>query len=134
MIWSVSTLLRRSGTPIPVCVVNFSIVSSLAVSAGQTLLIESSAGSDVHRHARVQRGQRAAVEGGQVGVLGQVQIRHRGERAAYGGGGGDQRGDQVGAPALALPALEVAVRGRGGPLPRCELVRVHAQAHRAAGV
>src|SRR4051812_50167488 len=38
------------------------------------------------------------------------------------------------APALALPALEVAVRRRGAALPRRELVGVHAQAHRAAGV
>src|SRR4051795_13624709 len=37
------------------------------------------------------------------------------------------------APAAALAALEVAVRGRGAALARGEDVRVHAQAHRAAG-
>ena len=37
------------------------------------------------------------------------------------------------APALALSALEVAVRRRGAALPLGELVGVHAQAHRAAG-
>ena len=42
--------------------------------------------------------------------------------------------DQVGAAALALPALEVAVGGGRGALPRRELVGVHAQAHRATRV
>ena len=41
--------------------------------------------------------------------------------------------DEVGAPAAALAALEVAVRGRGAALARLEDVGVHAQAHRAAG-
>ena len=41
--------------------------------------------------------------------------------------------EQVGAPAAALPALEVAVRGRGAALAGRELVGVHAEAHRAAG-
>ena len=98
MIWSVSTLLRRSGSPVPACRVNF-----------------------VHR---------------QCSVLGQVsgrQVGRRRERAGDGGGRGDERRDQVGATALALPALEVAVGGRGAALPRLELVGVHAQAHRAAG-
>ena len=40
---------------------------------------------------------------------------------------------QVRPPARALAALEVAVRGRGAALARLEDVRVHAQAHRAAG-
>ena len=39
----------------------------------------------------------------------------------------------MGAAALALAALEVAVRGGGAALPRFQLVRVHAQAHGAAG-
>src|SRR2546430_15026946 len=71
MIWSVSTLDRRSGTPTPVWVVNGCIAGSLTVSS---------------------------------------QVVGRGQGAAYRGGGGDQRGDQVRAAALALPALEVAVR------------------------
>ena len=52
---------------------------------------------------------------------------------ADGGGGGDGHRDQVGATALALPSLEVAVGGRGAALTGRELVGVHAQAHRAAG-
>ena len=55
------------------------------------------------------------------------------QRAADRRGRRDERRHQVGAAALALPALEVAVGGRGAALPRRELVRVHAQAHRAAG-
>ena len=41
---------------------------------------------------------------------------------------------QEGAPALALPPLEVAVGGRDGVLARLELVAVHGDAHRAARV
>src|SRR5947209_3042315 len=40
---------------------------------------------------------------------------------------------EVGTPARALTAFEVAVRGRGAALARGELVVVHAQAHGAAG-
>src|SRR3954466_6764611 len=47
--------------------------------------------------------------------------------------GGHLRGHEVGAPAAALAALEVAVGGRGAALARRQDVRVHAQAHRAAG-
>src|SRR6478672_7863561 len=47
--------------------------------------------------------------------------------------GGHLRGDEVRAAAAALAALEVAVRGRGAALAGLEDVRVHAQAHRAAG-
>src|SRR5690606_40751395 len=46
---------------------------------------------------------------------------------------GHGRGDEVGAAALALPPLEVAVGGRGAALARLEGVRVHAEAHGAAG-
>src|SRR5206468_5070943 len=69
MIWSVSTLLRRSGTAVPMCTVNF----SMAVPS-------------------------------EVGGAGQ--------RAADRGRGSHQRRDEVGAAALSLAALEVAVRGR----------------------
>src|SRR5437764_2919813 len=43
------------------------------------------------------------------------------------------RAHQMGPAALALTALEVAVRGRGAALALGEDVGVHAQAHRAAG-
>ena len=57
-----------------------------------------------------------------------------GEGAGDGGGGGHGGGHEVGAAALALAALEVAVAGGGGPLAGGELVGVHGQAHRAAGL
>ena len=60
------------------------------------------------------------------------QVGRGGQLPGQGGRGGDGRRHQVGAPALALPALEVAVAGGGRPLPRLQLVGVHAQAHRAA--
>ncbi|MPL60950.1 hypothetical protein SDC9_06515 [bioreactor metagenome] len=44
-----------------------------------------------------------------------------------------RRRDEVGAAVAALTALEVAVRGRGAALARAQLVRVHREAHRAAG-
>src|SRR3712207_8224999 len=56
------------------------------------------------------------------------------EVAGDGGGGGHLRADEVGAAALALAALEVAVGGGGAALARLEDVRVHAEAHRAAGL
>ena len=48
--------------------------------------------------------------------------RQRGSR-------GHGRADEMGAPAFALAALEVAVAGRGAALAGLELVGVHAQAH-----
>src|SRR6202023_1413209 len=96
MIWSVSTLVCRSGTARPVWVVNGSMG---AVSCYRST-------------------------GLQVGGGGEV--------AGDGGGGGDRGRDQVGARALALAALAVAVGGRRAALAGGELVRVHAQAHRAA--
>src|SRR5215471_4940912 len=44
---------------------------------------------------------------------GRIKVSWCGESSDYCGGGGNLRRDQVGTPALALPALEVAV-GRGG--------------------
>src|SRR5690606_40869182 len=127
MIWSVSTLLRRSGTPTPVWVVLFRLV----------VLLRGFGGSDLHRDARVQRDQRGAVElrhveVGERGVVG-GEVGDRGQRAPDRGRGGDERGHQVGAATLALATLEVAVRGRGGPLPRRRLVGVDAQARRVPG-
>src|SRR5690349_16781687 len=54
------------------------------------------------------------------------------EVALDGRGGGHFRADEVGAAALALAPLEVAVRGRGTALAFGQRVRVHPQAHRAA--
>src|SRR6476661_9953608 len=96
MIWSVSTLLRRRGTPIPVWVVNCSM--SVALLGGRA-----------------------------------DQVGRAGQRAAQRGRRRDERAHEVGATTLALASLEVAVGRRGAALPRRELVRVHAQAHRAPG-
>src|SRR5579859_371961 len=46
---------------------------------------------------------------------------------------GHRRADQMGATALALAALKVAVRGAGAALARLQDVRIHAQAHAATG-
>src|SRR6478735_6058729 len=113
MIWSVSTLLRRSGTPTPVCWVNFSMMFFL-----------------FFRSDRLEVGQRAAV--GRGGARRQVGVGR--ERAADRGRRRDERRDEVRATALALAALEVAVRRGRRALAGRELVGVHAEAHRAAGV
>src|SRR3954454_8846513 len=94
MIWSVSTLLRRSGTPGPVWVTKASMSALL-----------------IRERFQVGRGR---------------------QRAADRGGRGHGHRDEVGAPALALTALEVAVGRRGAALARLQGVRVHAEAHRAA--
>src|SRR6266851_5094519 len=47
---------------------------------------------------------------------------------------GHFRAHEMGPAARALATLEIAVRGRGTALPRVEPVRVHAQAHGAAGL
>src|ERR1700689_4140100 len=59
---------------------------------------------------------------------------HIGEAAGDGGGGGHGRADEMGAAAAALAALEIGVGGRGAALARLELVGVHGEAHRAAGL
>src|SRR3546814_10777488 len=53
------------------------------------------------------------------------------EMAGDGGGGGHRRAYQMRAPALALAAFEITIRGRGAAFPRFEAIRVHGQAHRA---
>src|SRR5690625_7348848 len=104
MIWSVSTLLRRSGTPMPVWVVKDSMGCSWS----------------------------ERVEGQpKPGSADRLEVGRGGQGATHGRGGGHQRGDQAGAPALALPTLEVAAGGGGRPLPRLQLVGIHAQTHRA---
>ena len=52
----------------------------------------------------------------------------------YRGCGGHRGGDEVGAAAFALAAFEVAVARAGAALAGLQLVRVHRQAHRAAGL
>src|SRR5262245_29933402 len=44
----------------------------------------------------------------------------------------NHRRDEMGAPEPALAALEIAVRGGGTALLGAKLIRVHAEAHRAA--
>src|SRR5690625_1044187 len=106
MIWSVSTLLRRSGTPMPVWVVKDALWCAWSEGVeGQT----------------------------KPGSADRREVGRGGQGATHGRGGGHHRGDQVGAPDLALPTLEVAVGGGGRPLPRLQLVGIHAQAHRATG-
>ena len=62
-----------------------------------------------------------------------VQVRRRAQRAAHRRRRRHDGRDEVGASALALASFEVAVRCGGAALPHFQLVRVHAQAHRAAG-
>src|SRR5690349_15058937 len=63
-----------------------------------------------------------------------AEVADVGQLAGEGGGGGHRRAHQMGAAAAALAALEIAVRGRGAALLGLELVGVHRQAHRAAGL
>ena len=105
MIWSVSTLTRSSGATDPVC-----DEASMLVPRPR---------------ARRLRPECPVVAS---------QVRTSTKWPAIGGGRRHLRADQVGAPALALAPLEVAVGGRGAALARLQDVRVHAQAHRAAGL
>src|SRR5690606_34810844 len=66
----------------------------------------------------------------QDGFAGRLELADIGEATGHGRGGGHRRAQQVGAPTLPLPALEVAVGGGGAALPARENVGVHAQAHR----
>src|SRR5262249_46833820 len=50
------------------------------------------------------------------------------------GRGGHRRRHQVGATLVALAALEIAVRGRGAALARCELVAMHGEPHGRGGL
>mmetsp|Transcript_6636 Transcript_6636/g.18888 ORF Transcript_6636/g.18888 Transcript_6636/m.18888 type:complete len:388 (+) Transcript_6636:1400-2563(+) len=65
---------------------------------------------------------------------GRGQGAHVGEGARHGGSGGHGRGHEVRAAAVALAALEVAVRGGRAALLGLEPVRVHGEAHGAAGL
>src|SRR3954468_862362 len=50
MIWSVSTLLRRSGTAVPACTVNLSMFVSLQISGAGQRAAHGSGGGDERRH------------------------------------------------------------------------------------
>src|SRR5687767_1776024 len=50
MIWSVSTLLRRSGTPTPVCLVNFSMSEVLEIGGSRKSAADRGGRSDGHGH------------------------------------------------------------------------------------
>src|SRR5664279_87695 len=91
MIWSVSTLLRRNGTAVPVCTVNSSICGLLQLGGAGKVSGDRRRGRDEWRH-------------------------------------------QMGATALALSSLEIAIGGRRTAFARGELVGVHAEAHRTAGL
>src|SRR5690606_31913401 len=69
-------------------------------------------------------------------LLGKVEEGARvGDLAREGGGDGHDRAHQQSAPGgRALAALEVAVAGGGADLAVLQLVRVHRQAHGAAGL
>src|SRR4051794_28136331 len=108
MIWSVSTLLRRSGSAVPVWVVNASMSAPASAALG---CADQPVG----------------------GLCGGLEVGRGAQRAPHRGGRGDERADQVRPAALALASLEVAVGGGRGTLTRGQLVRVHAQAHRAPG-
>src|SRR3954451_13595972 len=98
MIWSVSTLLRRSGTAVPESTV-IGYTSAPLLGVGQGRKVGGRGQSPAHRRRR-----------------------------------GDERRDEVRPAALALTALEVAVRRGGAALAGRELVGVHPEAHRAARV
>src|SRR5262245_31347795 len=100
MIWSVSTLLCRNGTAVPVWVVNLSMW--ICPSASR------------------RSGRRRKVGG-------------RAQPAQNRGRSGNLWRHQMGATALALPALKVAVGRRRTALAGRQLVRIHAETHRASG-
>src|SRR5699024_8258323 len=59
------------------------------------------------------------------------EVLRAGQRPPNGCRRGHERRDQMSATTLALSSLEIAVRGGCAALSRTELVRVHAQTHRA---
>ena len=60
-------------------------------------------------------------------------LAHVDEMPSQGGRRRHLRRDEVGAAAIALAALKIAVRGRSAALAGLELIRIHAEAHGAAG-
>src|SRR4029450_13026411 len=63
-----------------------------------------------------------------------VEVLRRGEVTQDRGRGRHGRTDKVSPPALALTTLEVPIAGGRAPFAGRELIRVHAQTHRAAGI
>src|ERR1035437_576060 len=84
------------------------------------VVLTKGSGMSVGLHGRVLRG------GGQSSRIG----HHAGDGAR----GSSQRRGEERSPALALAPLEVAVRGADAVLAGLELVAVHGDAHRAAGL
>src|SRR6478735_2430579 len=101
MIWSVSTLLARSGAAVPVCEMNFSMTLSLQVSAGSDrgqvggggeLAHDGGGGGDggrdeVRLHAGALTAFEVAVRGGRAALAGSEVVgvhadAHRAARAA----------------------------------------------------
>src|SRR4051794_22091303 len=68
------------------------------------------------------------------GVCGAQLLTHIDQTSCHRGGGGHGRTHQMGAPSPALPAFEVAVRGRCAALAGTEHIFVHAETHGAAGI
>src|SRR5664279_634838 len=93
------------------------------------VVLTNGSGMSERLHGRGLRGD-AETDGAAIGDVGQ---RPRiGYDAGHGtGGGGERRGEER-SSALALPSLEVAVRGADAVLAGLELIAVHGDAHRAA--
>src|ERR1035437_4458120 len=84
------------------------------------VVLTKGSGMSVGLHGRVLRG------GGQSSRIG----HHAGDGAR----GSSQRRGEERSPALALAPLEVAVRGADAVLAGLQLIAVHGNAHRAAGL
>src|ERR1700675_3728271 len=63
-----------------------------------------------------------------------IPLAHVDEMPGDRGGGGHRRRHEVGAALVTLAALEIPVGGRGAALAGLELVGIHGEAHRAAGL
>src|SRR5690606_30105538 len=61
-------------------------------------------------------------------------LAHIDKMSGDGCGRSHRRRHEMRAPAIALPAFEVAVRRRGAAFARCQLVWIHGKTHRAAGL
>src|SRR5690348_9169094 len=61
-------------------------------------------------------------------------VAHVDEVSGNGGGSGHHGTDQMSAPAASLAPFKVPVAGGGAALARLKNVRIHAQAHGAAGL
>src|SRR5664279_1927238 len=103
------------------------------------VVLTNGSGMSERLHGRGLRGD-AETDGAAIGdvgtdgaAIGGVGQRPRiGYDAGHGtGGGGERRGEER-SPTLALPSLEVAVRGADAVLAGLELIAVHGDAHRAA--